>query len=256
MTRNWGYVTDDPQAVAAMNSRRTVRRKVQNATKPFYLLGTETLTAELYLGDQIQREVQTWRIDDSYFYLIDWNQNGSFTDLGVDQIAADKLKAWPPKLQPLKAQNTLQTDRKTVVFSPLEPLALAFDLSPSTDSVDLELISILPDCLHLQNAELDNQLTAALNTSEGLALYFWATWCQPCVKKIKLLETTDYFENGIQYIPICVKSSRSSLEALKAKNEWRFPPFLLADSEADALGIYQIPTTLILDPKKRAITRQ
>ncbi|MEM6723595.1 MAG: redoxin domain-containing protein [Bacteroidota bacterium] len=251
-----GYVVDDPTMIEAMNSRRTVRPKIEATAMPLYQLGNELITAELYLGDEVQRQVQTWRIYDDYFYLVDWDQNGRFTDVGTDLIGADKLKAWPPEFRPLPSRTILKTARQTIAFTPSENLSHSFDLALAEDSVDLELIAQLPDCLALQNPALDNALTAALNTSDPMVLYFWATWCKPCVKKIKQLALTDFQADGRRYIPICVQSSLNSLEALQANHKLDFPPFLLADAEAKALGIYQVPTTLFLDQEKRAIRRE
>jgi thiol-disulfide isomerase/thioredoxin len=248
-------VIDDTDLINRINKNRKVARKTKDSYRTFYKMDDKPITSDLFLGEKIQRLTQTWRIYDNLIYLVDWDDNGRFDDLKIDKIGVDKLQSWPPKLIDLEDENVIQTERESVSYIPSSSIASSFNVTTSIGLDELKPIKKLPEQLLSQDSLLNLQFKEETNSLDSFALYFWATWCQPCVRKIKKLESSNYIHDGIKYIPICIKSSKNSLNDFKNKNDLSFTQYTMPDRLVDNLGIYQVPTIIIVKNNGDVIRR-
>jgi len=248
-------VIDDLDFINRINKNRKVTRKTKESYRTFYKMEDEPITSDLFLGEKIQRSTQTWRIYDNLIYLVDWNENGRFDDVKIDKIGVDKLQSWPPKLIDLEDENIIQTERERISYTPRSTIASSFNITTSIGHNELEPINKLPEQFLSQDSLLVQKYKEETNRLDSFALYFWATWCKPCVRKIKKLESSNYIHDGIKYIPICIKSNKNSLNDFKKKNDLSFTQFTMPDKLVNDLGIYQVPTILILKNNGDVIRR-
>ncbi|MEM8959917.1 MAG: TlpA disulfide reductase family protein [Acidobacteriota bacterium] len=80
---------------------------------------------------------------------------------------------------------------------------------------------------------------------------FWATWCQPCLNAMPALqELYDHYDGKVEFLMLNTGWNDSLLRArgLIQKNGYTFPTaFDTTQKLAKELGIFKIPTTLVID---------
>ena len=87
---------------------------------------------------------------------------------------------------------------------------------------------------------------------QPVVLNFWATWCQPCIKSIPLLnEMSDDFGNlGVNFIGVSVDGPRnqSKIKPIIQSMGIGYPIIRDMDSELmSELGVTAVPTLLVYD---------
>lgn len=104
--------------------------------------------------------------------------------------------------------------------------------------------------------DLDNKWQEYENIkgSQLTVIDFWATWCQPCVRSIPLLnEIAEEFETqGVSFIGISIDGPRnqSKVKPFIQSMGVTYPIIRDVDSELMAeLGVSAVPTLLIYDSK-------
>ena len=83
---------------------------------------------------------------------------------------------------------------------------------------------------------------------------FWATWCVPCHAQADILK--DLYPkvrgDGVEFLAVDVGEERDLVERFVASRPFPYPVLLDPDSAiADSLGVYSLPTLLIVDRKGR-----
>ncbi len=111
----------------------------------------------------------------------------------------------------------------------------------------------------------DNDNTYHIKEFEGqiVVFYFWASWCMSCVDELKLLnelKTKLLYENilDIEIIPISLDFKKhDSLYSVYKKSEIsNLGLFLDKEKSAiKALGVFNVPFTVILDKNLKIITK-
>jgi thiol-disulfide isomerase/thioredoxin len=128
---------------------------------------------------------------------------------------------------------------------------------------NLIFILLLPLTIILEGQEpqfrlrdLDNKWQEYENIkgSQLTVIDFWATWCQPCVRSIPLLnEIAEEFETqGVSFIGISIDGPRnqSKVKPFIQSMGVTYPIIRDVDSELMAeLGVSAVPTLLIYDSK-------
>jgi cytochrome c biogenesis protein CcmG/thiol:disulfide interchange protein DsbE len=82
---------------------------------------------------------------------------------------------------------------------------------------------------------------------------FWATWCDPCVEQLPLLDRLqrEHGPRGLAVFGVAVDEEREAVRAFLARIPVSFPVLFDPAGEAVAqrLEITRLPTTLVLDRK-------
>ena len=94
-----------------------------------------------------------------------------------------------------------------------------------------------------------------------VVVYFWATWCVPCIKAIPKLKTlyARYHDQGLEIVNISVDraEARPALEKLVAQLEIPWPQFFDGKSHATEYavryGVQPIPHVLLAGPDGKIV---
>jgi len=82
---------------------------------------------------------------------------------------------------------------------------------------------------------------------------FWATWCDPCVEQLPLLDRLqrEHGPRGLAVFGVAVDEEREAVQAFLARIPVSFPVIFdpAGETSAQRLGITRLPTTVVLDRK-------
>ena len=89
---------------------------------------------------------------------------------------------------------------------------------------------------------------------------FWATWCAPCRKEMPGLEALQREFGGESFEVVTIATTRNTLPAIRrffAEIGVEALPILIDDGAklGREVGVFGLPTTLLLDPEGREIAR-
>ncbi|MBS1716754.1 MAG: TlpA family protein disulfide reductase [Armatimonadetes bacterium] len=87
---------------------------------------------------------------------------------------------------------------------------------------------------------------------------FWATWCLPCKKSIPMLQYlhNKYSSQGLVVVGAEVQdegASKESLDRFIKKQGMTYTVTVKSDKLADHLGVYGLPTLLVVDRKGKIV---
>jgi peroxiredoxin len=88
---------------------------------------------------------------------------------------------------------------------------------------------------------------------------FWATWCRPCHVQADILASIyeEFDRLGVAFVAASLGESASTVEAFTDKRPFPYPVLIdPADEVSNRLGIYVLPTVMILDGEGRVIYLQ
>ncbi|HXU44998.1 MAG TPA: TlpA disulfide reductase family protein [Thermoanaerobaculia bacterium] len=80
---------------------------------------------------------------------------------------------------------------------------------------------------------------------------FWATWCGPCQIQARILESIhkDFAGRGVQFLAANVGEPAATVEGFLKRKPIPYPVLLDPDDVAGNLGVFALPTLLIVDKK-------
>jgi peroxiredoxin len=79
---------------------------------------------------------------------------------------------------------------------------------------------------------------------------FWATWCRPCHVQADILKSihAEFDELGVAFVAVSLGEPESTVRTFTAKRPFAYPVLIdPADDVSNQLGIYVLPTIMILD---------
>jgi peroxiredoxin len=85
-------------------------------------------------------------------------------------------------------------------------------------------------------------------------LDFWATWCVPCHAQADILKELypEVKGDGVEFLAVDVGESQDQVEEFIATRPFPYPVLLDPASEvADSLGVYSLPTLMVIDRQGR-----
>ena len=83
---------------------------------------------------------------------------------------------------------------------------------------------------------------------------FWATWCGPCHLQAEILEPVyhDFKGRGVQFLAANVGEDPETVKSFLKSRPFPYPVLLdPKDSVASDLGVFALPTLLVVDTKGR-----
>jgi len=88
---------------------------------------------------------------------------------------------------------------------------------------------------------------------------FWATWCGPCHYQADILETLheDFAGKGVQFLAVSLGEPEDIVRSFIENNPYPYPVLVdPADRLSPELGIYVLPTVMILDREGKVTFQQ
>jgi thiol-disulfide isomerase/thioredoxin len=83
---------------------------------------------------------------------------------------------------------------------------------------------------------------------------FWATWCVPCHAQAAILADLhpEVAADGVAFLAVDVGEERDQVARFVASSPFPYPVLLDPESRlADSLGVYSLPTLMVVDPRGR-----
>ena len=81
---------------------------------------------------------------------------------------------------------------------------------------------------------------------------FWATWCGPCQIQARILESLhgDFKGRGVQFLAANVGEDEATVKSFLQKQPFPYPVLLDPDDSVSSdLGVYALPTLMVVDKK-------
>lgn len=183
--------------------------------------------------------------ESSEWYLIDWNGNGLFNELGIDYFGVKSPFSSKPILSILEKENKLNHNGQTY------PNSQKTDFKKLTKSKFLEknTISYISNFIPLELTDGKIITSDILEKFDTTVVYFWASWCPPCVDKLVELEAhkEELQKKNIQFIPLYYGSSLSSVMEVIAKRKLSVIPLEASEKIAENFQITGLPVTYVFD---------
>jgi thiol-disulfide isomerase/thioredoxin len=84
---------------------------------------------------------------------------------------------------------------------------------------------------------------------------FWATWCGPCQIQARILESLHGdFKGKVQFLAANVGEDEATVKSFLQKKPFPYPVLLDPDDEVSSgLGVYALPTLMIVDKKGKIL---
>ena len=108
--------------------------------------------------------------------------------------------------------------------------------------------------------DLDNQWKeyADLKGKQLTVIDFWATWCQPCVRSIPLLNeiSEEFAQRGVRFIGVSIDGPRNQSKIKPFTHSIGVTYPILRDLNSDLmseLGVTAVPTLILLDNEGEVI---
>ena len=122
-----------------------------------------------------------------------------------------------------------------------------------TDSSKLESTSTLPD-VTLKNVDGEDVNIAAYGTNGKITIIsFWATWCKPCIKELKNVNSLldEWIEEyDVELVAVSVDDSRNAVKVKPTANALNWDFDVLLDPNGDlqrAMNVANPPVTFLID---------
>ncbi len=170
----------------------------ERGTFAFAVMEGKPIFEDEYMFDKVDKNYLQKEIDGRKIYLIDWDGNKSYSDVGVDYIGVKMKGEYRPTIELIGKINTLNINGQT------------YELSQEENGMTLSQLEVAKRT-HLNT--LDSYFPIELTSGEHLQpafdtdttiIYFWATWCRPCVETLKNItpKLDELAADNITLIPI------------------------------------------------------
>jgi|GEM_PF-2590652 len=151
-----------------------------------------------YMFDKVSKRYLVRKVNEVELYYVDWDNNDKFDEIGTDYVGVKMETEYKPTLDILMDTNyiTLNGQVNRLINNNLEPKMQGLHhyretkLNSLTEYFPIELTS---------GKVLDPEFQM-----DTTIIYFWATWCKPCVETIKQItpKLDELRANSIDFIPV------------------------------------------------------
>ena len=190
----------------------------------FAILEDEPIFEDEYLFEKEEKKCLVERINDINFYHCDWNNNGNYKEIGIDYVGIKSKLENKPTLVKIDSTNHININGQNYIYKSTDITNKLVETKTKQNSI-LNLVTKLSPIL-LENGEYFLPET----NSDSTVIYFWATWCRPCVETLKNIDFQKLEKSNITLIPIAYNCSKSA-NFIK-KNKLKFQDLIISEKSA------------------------
>lgn len=204
-----------------------------------------------YMYDKEVRQAKRITVNDIEWFLIDWNKNGRFNDIGIDYFGVKSAFRKRPICEVLKQQNYLNHNLSTYLVDKESEFLIPKHVEYNPTNSLSYITEFIP--LELGDGTLFNN--SDFKKYNKTVIYFWATWCKPCLRTLDKVNKESELLNSkrINFIPIYYQSSHKDVEALFTENNYSFKPIGVSDRGALTYHLESMPTVYVFNSEGKLI---
>jgi thiol-disulfide isomerase/thioredoxin len=212
---------------------------IQTGLFSFAVFQNKPVFEEEYLYPQVAKKYRLLSQQGIQWYLIDWNDDGRYDEPNIDYMGLSDNTALRPVLTRLKATNSFKVDDQTYAVDSTSDYQIARRIK-FADEVELSTITRFNQ-IELINGEIFDLAPK----KERTILYFWATWCQPCIRTLKEVDLKKLERDDVELIPIAYDCT--NVERFLNENDLEFSPLEISEQSADLYNLNALPKQYVFD---------
>lgn len=198
-----------------------------------------------YLYDKEFKKSVKMTFEKTEWYLLDWNDNGIYNEVGIDYFGVKSPFKNRPIISILKEENYLNHNRKSYIIDK----KTNFRRLKKTELRQENPISYISNFIPIELTDGTVLEKEILKGYDKTVIYFWATWCAPCVKKLEKIELTKekLIADNINFVPIYYMCSFNAVKELNEKKGLNFAPKEVSELSSLNYQISGLPETYVFD---------
>lgn len=214
--------------------KSNVQSQKQNAkVYKFATYKNEPIFEDEFLFEKEEKECLIIEVDGVKMYHCDWNGNGKYKEIGIDYLGIKSKLDNKPTVVKLDSTISIKWNGANYVYNSKESvLHEQGEISSKLSSLNL-ITELTP--IYLDNGD---QFIPEIS-KDSTVIYFWATWCRPCVETLKSVNVEELEKNQISFIPIAYNCSGSK-EFLE-ENNLNFKNLVVSEKSASDYNIHSLP---------------
>jgi thiol-disulfide isomerase/thioredoxin len=218
----------------------------------FAIYDNKPVFEDEYLYDTTSKKAIKLHTDNTEWYLIDWNENGSYNDIGVDYFGVKMPFKSKPFIALLKDTNLFNHNGKSFTIDQSSKFQTATPLNKFSHTPMSYITDFIPIDL-ADGTTLDSNI---LKDHQQTVIYFWATWCAPCVETLEKMEPLkeELSKTNINFIPVYYKCTEQSVLQLNQNKQLSFTPRAVTEESANAYQVRALAQTYVFDQKGKLIS--
>jgi len=217
----------------------------------FAVYDNEPIFVDEYLYQNENKNGIKLSVNQTEWYLIDWNGNGIYNEIGIDYYGVKSPFKRRPILSLLEQTSSLNHNEVTysienktgfrelnkTVFDPQNDISYISDFIP----------------IELSNGNIVN--SDILKDYDKTVIYYWATWCAPCIEKLEKVELNrkKLELQKVNFVPIYYGCTYGDVIKLNERKGLKFNPIEVSNRSAISYQLAGLPETYVFDNNGKLI---
>lgn len=223
-------------------------KKVTNTTKvtfEFAVYNDEPVFVDEYLYEKTSKNSIEFIENKLKWYLIDWNGNGIYNEKGIDYYGVKSPFKKRPIIAVLEETNLLNHNGITYAIHE----STNYEELQKTAYKPLNTMSYISDFMPIALTNGSTIDSTILKGYDKTVIYFWATWCAPCIEKLEAVKQhkEELALKKINFVPICYGCAYDEIIALNERKELEVEPIEVTRNSALMYQLAGLPETYVFD---------
>ncbi|MGG6230367.1 TlpA family protein disulfide reductase [Tenacibaculum sp. SDUM215027] len=217
----------------------------------FAVYDNEPIFVDEYLYQYENKNGIKLRANQTEWYLIDWNGNGIYNEIGIDYYGVKSPFKRRPILSLLEQTSTL--NHNEITYS-IENKTGFKELNKTVFEPQND-ISYISDFIPIELSDGNTVNSDIFKDYDKTVIYYWATWCAPCVEKLEQVESNrkKLKLQKVNFVPIYYGCSYGDVIKLNEKKGLNFNPIEVSNRSAISYQLAGLPETYVFDSNGKLI---
>lgn len=220
----------------------------------FAVYDNEPIFVDEYLYKKENKNGIKFSSNDTEWYLIDWNNNGIYNDVGIDYYGVKSPFKRRPIVSLLEDVSILNHDEVTYTIES----ETNFRELKKSDFKPENSVSYISNFIPIELSDGTILESNILRDYEKTVIYYWATWCAPCIDKLEQIELNrkQLDVEKVNFIPIYYGCTYGDVIKLNEKKGLNFNPIEVSNRSAISYQIAGLPETYVFDKNGKLIAEK